>query len=1063
MDMQLTNESGPTIDRVKEFSVVGIAVSPSKLGALKQFLDHLDIENGLSYVIAQIGPAKSRTIQIKQLSKHTEKKIFFAENNMELLPDCIYLIPPQHDIDFRAGIILLTKCSADSHPANMPADRFMKALVKGYGSNTIGILFAGNGIDGTIGINAIAQGNGLIMVEEKNSNNPVHLTGSDIEIDRTDYILSPQDMPQHIIEYIEFYINQTKESIDVEMKTLFSIIKQQSGTDFSEYKQASVMRRIQRRMAIQQFQYLKEYNKYLYQHEDEVIALQKDLLIGVTEFFRDPVAFAILETNVIPAIFERQQQDKQIRVWVPGCSTGEEVYSIAILMKKYMVQTEQNFEIKIFATDLDKDAIQTASKGIYSDDISKNVEPDILKTYFTLYDNKYKVNKDIRQMIIFAQHNLLTDPPFIQLDLVSCRNMLIYFQPDAQRKVISTFNFSLKTEAFLFLGPSESLGKLTNLFFPLNNKWNIYQQKETKHLFVGSSLDLDNRENGKKLFHKNKIINRLKETEKIFKLDTIYTKLIEDYVATCIIVDKNNDIVHINGDVNAYLSIPMGKASLNLLKMVPEYLSIIIGAALHKARKEKKDVIYRNVAIKDTHKAHTIQLTVKSFTVNSTNEKLMILFIEDVTKRANGESNEEDKIELSFKTKGNMDKSIEDLDQELLIAKESLLALKQKLETSNEELETSIEELESTNDQLIVSNEELQSTNEELQSGNEELIAVNNEYQYKIQELTEINTDMSNFFNSTNIATIFLDKKLVIRKFTPAAAKEINLQKKQIGLPIGDLRHNFKYEHLATDARKVLLTGESIENEVQSLTGEWFIIKILPYLSNDFNDLKEGVVITCINITEQRLSRITEETGKINGNLELMHISEMLAVRGQLAAGISQEIQNPLLALKEFAKSNESMTSELNRIEVMINELLILAPPLKSKYANIDLVAILQDIVAKLEPQAVLNKVELLVKFSVPVLYFNCVQVQIKQLFINILSNGIAAMPQGGNLIVKVKVASDKTAVISFSDSGIESDVESSMELDMRVNNKIIENHQGAISIDKTSGGGKVVEIVLNI
>ncbi|MDB5053968.1 MAG: signal transduction histidine kinase with CheB and CheR [Bacilli bacterium] len=1076
--MQLGNESDLTKDRIKEFSVVGIAVSSLKLGALKQFLDHLDIVHGMSYVIVQLGTTKSKAIQIEQLSKHTNKKIFHAENQMEILSDCIYLLPPQHDIAFRAGKIHLTEYSSDSKSPNMPADRFMKALVKGFGSNTIGILFSGNGIDGTRGIEAIAQVNGLIMVEEKNTDKPVRLTGSDIEIDRTDYILSPQDMPQHIIEYIEFYMNQTKESIEVELKTLFSIIKQASGTDFSVYKQASVMRRIQRRMGLQQFQYLKEYNKYLYHHANEVTALQKDLLIGVTEFFRDPIAFSILADKIIPSIFERQRLEKKIRVWVPGCSTGEEVYSIAILMRKYMEETEETFEVKIFATDLDKDAIKTASKGVYSENITNNVQPELLKAYFTLDGNHYKVNKEIRQMVIFAQHNLLIDPPFIQMDLVSCRNLLIYLQPEAQRKVISIFDFSLKSEACLFLGPSETLGKLTNLFIPLNNKWNIYQHKENKHLYTESSLVLGNGENEKKLLHKNKIITRLKETEKILKLDTIYTKLIEEYVAACIIVDENNDIIHINGDANQYLSIPKGKPSLNLFKMIPEYLSIIIGTALHKARKEKKDVLYRDVAIKDNHKRHSIHLTVKSFTVHSTNEKLMILFFEEAEKQgeSGGEDiNEENKIQMSFNLKGNISQHIEVLDQELLLAKDSLQALNQRLETSNEELETSIEELETANDQLIVSNEELQSTNEELQSGNEELVAVNNEYQFKIQELTDLNTDMSNFFNSTNIATVFLDGKLNIRKFTPAATKEINLEEKQIGLSIGDLSHNLKYEHLATDARKVLLTGKPIENEAQNLKGEWFAIKILPYLSID--NLKEGVVITCVNITEQRRTSLSEETAKQNGVLELMHISEMLAVAGQLAAGITQEIRNPLLSLKEFTKSSESMTSELDRIEAMINELLILAPPLKTRFANIDVVDILQDVIALFEPQALLKKVEILVKFSVPVLFINCVQVQLKQLFINILSNGIDAMPQGGNMIVKVKVAAGKTAVISFSDSGAEipkrkppkldesakPTKENGEGLDMLVNYKIIESHQGAISFESTPGKGTVVEIVLKI
>lgn len=363
MNIQLVNESVMTSDRLKEFSVVGIAVSSSKLRSLKQFLDHLDTLDGLTYVIAQIGSRKSKAIQIEQFSNHTKKKVIHAQDNTKLLSDNIYLLPRNHNVTFREGRIHLLACSSDSKSPDMPADQLMKALVKGFGSNSIGILFSGSGTDGIRGIDAIAKANGLIMVDEKNPNKPVHITESDIEIDRTDYIYSPQDMPRHIIEYIEFYMNQTKESIDIELKTLFQIVKQASDTDFSVYKQSSVMRRIQRRMGIHQIQYLKEYNNYLHQHDNEVNVLQKDLLIGVTEFFRDPLAFSILEDKVIPAIFDRQRSKKQIRVWVPGCSTGEEVYSIAILMNKYMKKTEVSYEVKIFATDLDKDAIQAAKIG----------------------------------------------------------------------------------------------------------------------------------------------------------------------------------------------------------------------------------------------------------------------------------------------------------------------------------------------------------------------------------------------------------------------------------------------------------------------------------------------------------------------------------------------------------------------------------------------------------------------------------------------------------------------------------------------------------------------------
>jgi two-component system CheB/CheR fusion protein len=744
MDRKSNNKFNPANDRIKEFNVVGIAATPGKLEGLEQFLGHVDVVHGLTFIIAQHGSTNSELFPLERLSKLTNMKLFHAVDQMEIRSDCIYLLPPLHDISFQSGKIELTDYSADIGN-DLPADRFMYSLIDSFGSNAIAILFSGEDKDGILGIDRVSKANGLVIVEEKDTTKPVRLTGSDIEVDRTDYFVTPDEMPQHIVEYIEFYMNQTKQSIEEELKTLFSILKQASGVDFSVYKQASIMRRIQRRMGIQQFQYLKEYNHYLYNHSNEVTALQKDLLIGVTQFFRDPAAFAILADKVLPTIFEQRGVEKQIRVWVAGCSTGEEVYTLAILIRKYMEEIEETFDVKIFATDLDKESIQFASKGIYPEKIAENVPPEHLNAYFTLQGNEYKVNKEIRQMVIFAQHNLISDPPFTQLDLVLCRNLLIYLQLEMQRKVISLFHFSLKSDAFLFLGPSETLGKLTTLFMPLDNRWNIYHHKVSNSLLAADPLGVTEYVNEKKQIHKNNVIVRLKEAERVLKLETIYTKLIEEYVTACIILDENNDIVHINGNANQYLVFPKGKPTLNLFKLVPEYLGVIIGTVLHKARKELKEIICRDVAIKDSHMGHCIHLRAKSFQIESRDDKMMILFFEDVAEQKEAPSidlKDEDLKRIHRYSEKDIKEHIQDLDQELVHVKELLEAANSKLEIYNEELETSNEELGMSNEALIVSNEELQSTNEELQSGNEELMALNHEYQFKIQELTDSNNEM---------------------------------------------------------------------------------------------------------------------------------------------------------------------------------------------------------------------------------------------------------------------------------------------------------------------------------
>lgn len=1085
METILNYKNYPTNDRIKEFSVVGIVASPENLDGLEQFLDHVDVVHGMTFIIAQHGSTKSELFPLERLSKHTDMKLFHAVDQMDIHPDCIYLLPPHHDISFLSRKISLTDYSANKGNV-LPADRFMYSLIESFGINAIAILFSGEDKDGTLGIDRVSKANGLVLVEEKDITRPVRLTGSDIEIDRTDYFLPPDKMPQHIVEYIEFYMNQTKQSIEEELITLFSILKQASGVDFSVYKQASVMRRIQRRLGIQQIQYLKEYNHYLYNHSNEVTALQKDLLIGVTKFFRDPAAFVILADKVLPAIFELRGVEKQIRVWVAGCSTGEEVYSLAILIRKHMEEIEETFDVKIFATDLDKDSIQFASKGIYPERIAENVPPEHLNSYFTRQGNEYKVNKEIRQMVIFAKHNLISDPPFTQLDLVLCRNLLIYLQLEIQRKVISLFHFSLKSDAFLFLGPSESLGKLTNLFLPLDNRWNIYHQKLSNSLLAVGSLGVSENANEKKLNLKNKVIVRLREAECILKLETIYTKLIDEYVTACIILDENNDILHINGNANQYLVFPKGKPTSNLFKLVPEHLGVVIGTVLHKARKELKEIIYRDVAIKDSHKGHCIHLRAKSFQINSRDDKMMILFFEDVAEQKEVPSNDiidEGLIQIDRYSEKDIKQHIQDLDQELLHAKVLLQSANSKLEVYNEELETSNEELGMANEELIVSNEELQSTNEELQSGNEELMAMNHEYQFKIQELTDSNNDISNFFNSTNIATIFLDAKMNIRKFTPACNKEINLVDTDIGRSIGEIKHNLQYDQLMADAMKVLITGESVKKEIRNSNGKWFDIKILPYLAIDV--LYQGIVVTLIDITELKHARMSEDFTEQKNKLELLHTSEMLSTVGLLAAGIAQGIRNPLTTIKGFTKmiapntekNNyiEIMTSELEQIEAITDELLILARPQKEHFEPNDVVLILQEVISMFEPQATVFNVDMITKFADLVPFVNCVPNQIKIVFSNIIRNVIEAMPNGGDLLIKVKVGAEESVIISFSDNGpgIPEDKlaklgdtfyttkQDGIGLGLMVSYKIIESHKGTISVTSTWGKGTFVEIIL--
>lgn len=841
VELQDTSNKSQDEDYQIDFSVVGIGASAGGLEALEQFFRYMPADTGLAFVVVQHLSPDYKSLMVELLAKHTEMKIYRVEDGMQLQPNCIYLIPPKKNMTCFHGKLYLTDQNHNMG-LNLPIDIFFRSLAEDFGEKSIGVILSGTGSDGTLGIRAIKGAGGMAMVQEENSAKFDGMPKSAIATGLVDYIVNTEKMGEQLLKYTKHpYVSKSEaqnnsilEDEDTYSKIL-STIRTQTGIDFTFYKPNTIVRRIERRISVNQIDNIDNYLQLLIQSPSEVDILYKEMLIGVTKFFRDQEAYDILKKKVIPAIFENKHFTDTIRIWVVGCSTGEEAYSLAILFQEQMEKLDQTYDIKIFATDIDKFSIEFASSGIYPESIATDVTEERLHKYFKKNNSSFRVTERIRQMVIFATHNITKDPPFSKIDMISCRNLLIYFQPIMQKKVLSAFRFSLNNNGHLYLGTSESVGELTSFFEPIDSKWKIYSCKEGTAPPVVSDfyIPVMNRKQSETT-RGEKVMFKLQSEDHF--LDEINSTLFEEFVPPAVVIDDHQELIHVFNDVNKFMKVPSGKMNLNILNMVYSDISIALGAALHKVQKEQEEITYKDLNYTKDEKIFTINLSVKPIHHKKSNKNLYLVVFAETLQKEHPERN----IEI-FERDAKVEHRVADLEQELKYTKENLQATIEELETSNEELQA-------TNEELIASNEELQSTNEELQSVNEELYTVNSEYQNKIEELTELNNDINNWFNITNIGTIFLDLNLRIRKFTPAINQFVNLLDIDLGRSIKHISYNFNYPDFFPDIEDVLRTLIPKEIEVSNGKNSWFLMKMLPYRTVE-NAVK-GVVVTFIDITK---------------------------------------------------------------------------------------------------------------------------------------------------------------------------------------------------------------------
>ncbi len=841
-----------------QFPIVGIGASAGGLDALGQFLGNVPENSGMAYVIIQHLDPTQKGMLPELLQRITKMKVFQVKDRMAVKSNCVYVIPPNKSMSILKGVLHLFE-PMEVRGLRLPIDFFLRSLADDRHERSIGLILSGMGSDGSMGLRAIKEKNGIVMVQDpataKFDSMPRNAIGSVV----VDIIAPANELPARLIDFLKHF-PAVKADLEIEIKDKSSlekiiiILRTYTGNDFSLYKKNTVYRRIERRLVVHKIDKISSYVSFLQNNPKEVDILFKELMIGVTSFFRDTIVWEKLKETVIPNIIAKLKAGSILRAWVAGCSTGEEAYSLAIVFKEALekVNPHGGISLQIFATDLDNDAIVTARKGIFPVNIAADVSPDRLNRFFNKTDDGYSVKDEIREKVVFAQHNITMHPPFTKIDILSCRNLLIYMDAELQKKLLGLFYYSITPEGIILLGSSETLRKQSHLYTPVDAKLKIFKRSVTKQIPKFFDFPAS--------FSRTKPINieEQRSAKSTLNIQTLADQLLLQHFSSAgVLVNENGDIIYISGRTGKYLEPAVGKANMNILVMLREGLRNEFPVAFHKAVMKKEAVVLRNIKVGTNGGTQTLNINIQWIDKpEPLNGMVMIIFtdvpeITDIKLRA----------EKGKKTSDSTMQS--ELEKELQSAREEIQNTLEEMEASQEELKSTNEELQSTNEELQSTNEELTSSKEEMQSLNEELQTVNTELQTKIDDYSRVNNDMKNLLDSTDIATLFLDKELNIRRYTVQATKIFKLIKSDIGRPFTDQVSDLIYPELAADALEVLRTLVFIQKQIPAKDGRWFSTRIMPYRT--FDDKIDGLVITFIDISDLRQVEVKlHETGQMH-------------------------------------------------------------------------------------------------------------------------------------------------------------------------------------------------------
>jgi len=883
---QASSPSSERATRPDVFPVVGIGASAGGLEACTTMLSHLPLDSGMAFVLVQHLDPKHESVLSDLLARSTRMPVMQVQDGVEVHPNHLYVIPPNRSIELVGGTLKLSP-RVTEHGLSMPIDLFLRSLADQRKTQAFGVILSGTGSDGSLGIEAIKAEGGVTFAQDEESAKYNGMPHSAVQTGSVDFVLPPERIAvdiariaKHRATHLEQLHTEPQENRgpqekwgperDSPLNTLFRLLKKTKGVDFASYKPSTIERRVFRRMALQRITSLEDYVQRLTETPHEIEALYQDLFIKVTRFFRDPEVFEALEQQVFPVFLQENNKEQPIRLWVPGCSTGEEVYSLAISLLEFLSKKDSVRQVQIFGTDINETNLKKARPGLYMENISLDVSPERLRRFFLKADPGYQISKGIRDICVFAKQDISKDPPFSRLDLISCRNLLIYLGPSLQNRVFPLFHYALKPNGHLLLGNAEAVGTFTHLFTPVDKTHRIFVKKAGANRDLSSFIFPRHREtkeeNEPAAAKHGRGFNVQDEAERV---------ILANYAPAGVIINDDFDILQFRGQTGDFLRPAPGKASLNVLKMAREGLLLELRALVTKAQKVHAPVRKEGVPVKYNGGFRDITLEVFPIAGPSSQGRFyLVLFKEQPPKSSAAGARKP----ASAQSRAG-ERELVQLKQDLSATKEYLQSIIEEQEATNEELKSANEEILSSNEELQSTNEELETAKEELQSTNEELTTVNEELQTRNAELNRINSDLNNLYSSVNLPVVMLGRDLRIRQFTPLAEKVLKLIRSDLGRPIGDINLRIGVPQLESLLTEVIENGTVKEQDVQDQTGRWYSLRVRPYKTDD--NRIDGAVIVLVDVDE------------------LTRISEGLQMSRDFAEAILETTREPVLVLDQ--------------------------------------------------------------------------------------------------------------------------------------------------------------------